>query len=939
MKPEEKAREEIDNRLARSGWNVQDRNNVNLFASRGVAVREVSVLSRGEVDYLLFADGKAIGTLEAKPEGWTLRGVESQSAKYSGGMVGGFPTWGNPLPFAYESTGAETHFTNRRDEDSRSREVFAFHRPETLIEWAKSQNTLYERMQNLPALSREGLWPAQFKAVSNLEKSLAQNRPRALIQMATGSGKTFTAVNIAYRLIRYANARRILFLVDRANLGRQTLKEFQQFRAPDDGRLFSELYNIQLLQSNRLDLVSRVCITTIQRLYSMLKGEAELAPDLDEQSIFETPDALTKEPLPVAYNPALPIETFDFIIVDECHRSIYNLWRQALEYFDAYLIGLTATPSKQTFGFFNQNLVMEYNHEQAVADGVNVNYDVYRIRTEITESGSRVEAGFYVDKRHKLTRRRRWEQLDEEFAYAANQLDREVVAPDQIRTVVRAFRDKLFTEIFPGRTDVPKTLIYAKDDSHADDIVDIVRQEFGKGNEFCQKITYKTTGIKTDDLISAFRNNYYPRIVVTVDMIATGTDIKPLEIVLFMRSVKSRTFFEQMKGRGVRVISETEFRAVTPDARDKTHFVIVDAVGVCERDKTDSRPLERKRNVSFEKLMEAVAFGNRQESVLTSLAGRLARFDRELRNEERDYEPASELLQRILIERRARWEADYLARMKAQGKEPTDDKWREKYKEPDSVVSDDLPKFPSGWKWTNVIQLGFVVSGQTPKGIDQVSGDGNIPWFRVGDMNTIGNEKMMYQAEVYLTNEEALRLKINIQPAGTIIFPKRGGAIATNKKRILTVPSAYDLNTMGICPIDTVAEYFNVWFLGIDLGKLSDGSNVPQINHDDIELLEVPLPPLAEQRRIVEEVEKRLSAVDELEGIISASIERAEDLRRAILKRAFEGRLAPQDPNDEPASVLLERIRAERDVREAESKAKKKGGKANARCFAQPALI
>jgi type I restriction enzyme, R subunit len=378
-----------------------------------------------------------------------------------------------------------------------------------------------------------------------------------------------------------------------------------------------------------------VCITTIQRLYSMLKGETELLPDLDEISSFDVAASLFKEPAAVEYNPTLPIETFDVIIVDECHRSIYNLWRQVLEYFDAFLIGLTATPSKETFGYFQQNLVMEYTHEETVADGVNVNYDVYRIRTDITERGSKVEAGFFVDKRHRQTRKVRWEKLEDELDYAAAQLDRDVVAPDQIRTVVRTFRDKLFTQIFPGRKDVPKTLIYAKDDSHADDIVEIVRQEFGRGNEFCQKITYKTTGVKTEDLIASFRNSYHPRIAVTVDMIATGTDIKPLEIVLFMRSVKSRTFFEQMKGRGVRVIPDTEFQAVTPDAKSKTHFVIVDAVGVCERDKTDSRPLERRRHVPFDKLMEVVAYGNRQEGVLTSLSGRLARLERQLEDKEK----------------------------------------------------------------------------------------------------------------------------------------------------------------------------------------------------------------------------------------------------------------------------------------------------------------
>ena len=631
MTPEEKARKQIDSNLDRCGWTVQDKSALNLSASRGVAVREVTMKrGHGEVDYLLYADGKAIGTIEAKPEGWTLHGVEEQSAKYTEGLPSNLPAWRDPLPFCYESTGTETHFTNKLDPVPRSRHVFVFHRPETLIELVQQPLQVNERLRRLPSLVSGNLWPAQIIAITNLEKSLAANKPRSLIQMATGSGKTFTAVNFVYRLIKHGGAKRILFLVDRGNLGDQTLKEFQQFSTPDDGRKFTELYNVQHLRSNKLDSVSRVCIGTIQRLYSMLKGEAELDEELDERSGYEIAESLYKEPVPVEYNPAIPIETFDFIITDECHRSIYNLWRQVLEYFDATLIGLTATPSKQTFGFFQQNLVMEYNHEKAVADGVNVNYEVYRIRTEVTEHGSKIDAGFFIDKRDRLTRKKRWEQLDEALAYDAGQLDRDVVSDDQIRTVLRTFRDKLFTEVFPGRTDVPKTLIFAKDDSHADDIVRICREVFDKGNEFCQKITYRTTGARPKDLIASFRNSYHPRIAVTVDMIATGTDIKPLEIVFFMRSVKSLGFFEQMKGRGVRVISDTEFQAVTPDAKSKTHFVIVDAVGVCERDKTDSRPLERKPNVKFEKLLEAVALGNREPDTVTSLAGRLARLDREL---------------------------------------------------------------------------------------------------------------------------------------------------------------------------------------------------------------------------------------------------------------------------------------------------------------------
>lgn len=687
--PEDKAREKIDQALEKAGWKVQDYKSANLHAWRGVALRNFPLASgHGFADYLLYVDGKAAGVIEAKKEGVTLTGVEVQAAKYSEGLPSALPAYLRPLPFLYQSTGIETRFTNGLDPEPRSRQVFSFHKPEMLADWIstagineepvkefaaafrgaayKKLSTLRARLQQMPPLKTEGLWPAQITAITNLEKSLAEDRPRALIQMATGSGKTFTAINFIYRLIKFAGAKRVLFLVDRGNLGDQTLKEFQQYVSPYNNYKFTEEFIVQRLASNQLDTTARVCIGTIQRLYSMLKGR-ELAEEDEETSVAglerltegigqsrrssdkaqgERAAELTgasmssgatratqnhgllRSPIePIDYNPAIPIETFDVIVTDECHRSIYNLWAQVLEYFDASLIGLTATPNKQTFGFFNQNLVMEYNHEQAVADGVNVNYDVYRIRTTITQAGSKVDSGFYVEKRDRESRATRWEQLDDDFAYDPDQLDRDVVAPDQIRTVIKTFRDKLFTEIFPGRTWVPKTLIFAKDDSHAEDIVKIVREEFGKGNDFAQKITYRTTGADPKDLIKAFRVSPLPRIAVTVDMIATGTDIKPVEIVLFMRAVKSRTFFEQMKGRGVRVIKADDLKSVTPDAVSKDHFVIVDAVGVCEMDKTDARPMEKKPSVAFDKLLQAVALGSTDEDVLTSIAGRLARME------------------------------------------------------------------------------------------------------------------------------------------------------------------------------------------------------------------------------------------------------------------------------------------------------------------------
>ena len=656
MTPEQQARVRIDTLLEQAGWALQDVHSLNLSAARGVAVREFGLKAgHGTADYLLYIDQKAAGVVEAKPAGYTLTGVETQSSKYSEGLPDALPAHREPLPFLYETTGSETRFTNLIDPEPRSRGVFAFHTPDALARWVGSNSTdgqtspagvaepsaaysvalnLRQRLTEMPLLDAGALWPVQARAIRNLEGSLALAKPRALIQMATGSGKTFTACNLVYRLIRYAGARRVLFLVDRNNLGRQTLREFQGFTTLEENRKFTELYTAQLMQSGHIDPMSRVCISTIQRVYSMLRGE-EIDADLEERSGFDFAQ-VNRQPATVEYNPDIPIDTFDFIITDECHRSIYNLWRQVLEYFDAFLIGLTATPSKQTFGFFQQNLVMEYTHEEAVADGVNVDSDIYRIRTQITEEGSTVDARQHVDRRDRRTRNVRWEQLDEDLTYTANQLDRDVVAEDQIRTVIQTFRDKLFTEIFPGRTEVPKTIIFAKDDSHADDIVRIVREEFGKGNEFCQKITYRTTGVPAEQLIAAFRNSYHPRVVVTVDMIATGTDIKPVEIVFFMRNVQSRNFFEQMKGRGVRVISPTDFNAVTPDAPNKDRFVIVDAVGVTESQMSDSYTLDREPTVSFGRLLDLIALGSRDPDHLSSLASRLARLSHKISPSERE---------------------------------------------------------------------------------------------------------------------------------------------------------------------------------------------------------------------------------------------------------------------------------------------------------------
>ncbi|MFA4910364.1 MAG: DEAD/DEAH box helicase family protein [Desulfobacteria bacterium] len=634
--PEQIARDSIDKQLNDCGWIIQNKKQINLAAGLGVAVTEYQT-EIGPADYVLFVDGKPVGVIEAKKEeeGVRLTVHEDQSKDYADSKLKHLNN--DPLPFVYESTGTLTRFTDYRDPKPRSRPVFTFHRPETLREWLKQGNTLRRRVSDIPALQTAGLRDCQIIAINNLENSFRTNQPKALIQMATGSGKTFTAITSVYRLLTYAKSKRVLFLVDTKNLGEQAEQEFMAYMPNDDNRKFSELYGVHRLKSSFVPTDNQVYISTIQRLYSILKEK-----ELDEKDEETNPGEIKwekRQPVPVGYNANLPIEFFDFIVIDECHRSIYNLWKQVLDYFDAFLIGLTATPDNRTFGFFNQNIVSEYTHEEAITDGVNVGSDVFLIETKITQKGGKIWKGQYVDHREKLTRKKRWAQLDEDVVYSQMELDDKVVNPNQIRTVIRTFKEHL-PEMFPDRStekgefEVPKTLIFAKTDSHADDIIGIVREEFGEENRFCKKITYNSEDPKS--ILAQFRNAYHPRIAVTVDMIATGTDVKPLECLLFMRDVKSRNYFEQMKGRGTRTINLDDLKKVTPSAKyTKDHYVIVDAIGVTKSLKTDSCPLEKKPGVPLKDLLAAITVGARDEDLFTSLANRLARLEKQLTDKEK----------------------------------------------------------------------------------------------------------------------------------------------------------------------------------------------------------------------------------------------------------------------------------------------------------------
>ena len=644
LTPEQRARVRIDAMLTAAGWELQDYSAVDFQSSTGVAIREFQTAT-GPVDYLLVADGKVCGSVEAKPEGHTLSSVEVQTDRYNDGfarMVASrdLPRYADELLFQYVSTGQETNFQSRRDPIVRPRDVFHFHEPETLAAWAQVEQPLRQRLRSMPPVDPTDLREVQAAALRNLEASLADDRSRALAAITMGGGKTRFAVAEASRLLRHAGAQRVLFLVDRVSLGDQARDEFLSYTDPQ-GRRFGDDYVVEVLRSNKVGSSTNVVICTIQRLYALLRGDpdASFAEEMDEVSSFELGD---DKPVEVAYNEDLPVEFFDLIFTDECHRSIYGRWGQVLDYFDAFLVGLTATPTPFTLAYFHENVIAEYSQEQSVFDGVNVDQQLYRIRTEVGEHGATIEAGEWVKVRDKVTRHVDVKQLEDEFIYEPDKLDRAVVNPSQIRAVVKTFKDRVCTELFPDREDVPKTIFFAKHDQHAEDILKAIREEFGRGIDFARKITYKAEGTVGQN-IKDFRNDARLRIAVTVEQIGTGTDVKAVECLVFMRIVGSRVLFNQMRGRAVRTIDNDTFWQVTPGAQEKgqtkEYSVLVDCVGITDEETAllDAQPIsETKPSVPLQKLLNDVGMGLTGDEVLKSVALRLVRLHNKLTDAERE---------------------------------------------------------------------------------------------------------------------------------------------------------------------------------------------------------------------------------------------------------------------------------------------------------------
>lgn len=633
MKPEEIARQKIDLILQDAGWYVCDRKDFST-EHNAIALREALMKGGKEADYLLFIDGKAVGVLEAKREEDKLgANVSLQAESYCRKPMGWYSVYEKPLPLVYISNGYKILFKNLRNKDEDYTEIKTFHSPKKIVDILG----ITSEYAGLATLNKSNLRDCQYEAISNLEKSFINGSRKALIVLATGAGKTYTACMFSYRFLAYTKAKRILFLVDRRNLGIQAKSEYTSFITPD-GAKFSDLYIIQNLVDNKLQQNANIVITTIQKLYSVLTGR-EVDDNDDIESIDS--DDFDNTAIDLGNDLYLAKDFFDYIIIDECHRSIYGRWKAVLDYFSATrFIGLTATPIPDTVAFFNKNIVINYTLEKSIIDGINVNQKTYTISTRITEEGTVIKGGENILVHENYSKKKYNTKSRNDKNYNSKQINRDVFERTQIQLILRTFKDKVYTELYPSRNAefnfLPKTLIFAENDKHADIIVEEVKNIFsGQHEDFVKKITYSAGD--SDNLIRQYRTDKNFRIAVTVNLIATGTDIKPLEIIIFMRDVTSETFFIQMKGRGVRSISAEKLKNVTPNADSKDFYYLIDAAGVMNSEKKINAVYENGNLIlSLEKLLEEMSYGKLPDDYIAALGFKIARINNKADDEEKE---------------------------------------------------------------------------------------------------------------------------------------------------------------------------------------------------------------------------------------------------------------------------------------------------------------
>lgn len=617
MLPEEKARVKIDKQLRNAGWDIISRNEY--LPNSTTAVKEALMVGNTESDYLLFVDGKAIAVVEAKREENPLGDeVKKQAEDYAVSPQSWYALWFEKLiPLVYMANGNKIYFKNMLVEDSEYEELSQMHSPKKMLQIIGKKS----EYGALPLLEKRGLRDCQYKAETKLEESLKLGNKKNLAVLDTGSGKTYLACLASYRLLNYTQTKRILFLADRNNLAKQALSEFSLFDRTENMQQMGNLYTIKRLRKEN-DVNADIVISTIQKLFAVLTGQAIQDGNEDEEDELakKNEEKESKEVVELCNDLKLPPDYFQLIIVDECHRSIYGKWKKVLDYFSgATVLGLTATPTPEAYAFFNNNIIENYKYEDSIVDGVNVPSRIYRIITDVTAHGGTIEQGAKVVETAKRTGKSETHAAPITVEYGSSELDRSVVNKNQIREVLLAYKKAIYEDLYPERDKkwefIPKTLIFAKDDNHAAEIVEIAEDVFKTEFEnntlpknYVQKITY--TAGDSDALITDLRTTKDFRIAVTVTLVATGTDVKPLEVVLFMKDVHSDVLYTQMKGRGCRIISDDKLKEVTPNADTKECYYIVDAVGVTESEKHIPKPgvgPGPKRPLSLEHLLERLA--------------------------------------------------------------------------------------------------------------------------------------------------------------------------------------------------------------------------------------------------------------------------------------------------------------------------------------------
>ncbi len=614
MTPEELARVKIDKQLNDAGWDIVSR--MDYMPNTASAVKEALMQGSKESDYLLFVEDKAIAVVEAKKEENPLGDdVAIQAENYAVTPQNWYGLWfSNQIPLVYLANGKKIYFKNMLIPDSEYEEIPAVHTPKQMLKIIGKKS----EYGALPRIEKKGLRDCQYNAEVSLEESFKNGKKKALAVLATGSGKTYLACLASYRLLNYTPVKRILFLVDRNNLARQTESEFSLFDRTEKQQPLSSLYQINRLKKAE-DILGDVVISTIQKLFAVLTGQAITDDDEDKEDemSFNRDNEKNVKAVELGDDLKLPSDYFQFIIVDECHRSIYGKWKAVLDYFkDAKVLGLTATPTPEAYSFFNNNVIEKYTYDDSVVDGVNVPSRVFRIKTETSIHGGTIHEGETITEKTKVTGKTTEYVATERIDYTAKQLDRSVINKNQIETVLTAYRDSIYTKLYPERTEdwryIPKTLIFAKDDNHATQIVKSVKEVFGEKFEgeipdkYVQKITYSAGD--SNALIRDFRVEKEFRIAVTVTLVATGTDVRPLEVVFFMNDVKSDVLYTQMKGRGCRVITDDKLKEVTPNATTKECFYIVDATGVTESDHTMPKPSDpQQKRPTLEQVLERLS--------------------------------------------------------------------------------------------------------------------------------------------------------------------------------------------------------------------------------------------------------------------------------------------------------------------------------------------